>query len=95
MERVESRFSPLSLSSIASSKTKVSFITYVWDESKLDRGAGSDLDRVEQEDEAVVQSVQTGVRSRFYRGGRYSPSQERGVHHFHRLLVEFLRAPGG
>jgi phenylpropionate dioxygenase-like ring-hydroxylating dioxygenase large terminal subunit len=79
---------------LAADRTRVSFLTYVWDPSKLDRGAGSDLDRVEQEDEAVVQSVQTGVRSRFYRGGRYSPSQERGVHHFHRLLVELLRRGG-
>ena len=43
-----------------------------------------------------MQAVQRGVRSRLYRGGRYSPSRERGVHHFHRLLCEFLRksAPG-
>jgi choline monooxygenase len=76
-------------------RTKVSFLTYVWDASRLDAGAGSGLDQVEGEDEAVVQSVQTGVRSRFYRGGRYSPSQERGVHHFHRILAEFLkRSPG-
>jgi choline monooxygenase len=79
---------------LAVDRTKVSFLTYVWDESKLDRGAGSGLDRVEHEDEHVVESVQSGVRSRFYRGGRYSPAQERGVHHFHRLLVDFLkRAP--
>ena len=31
-----------------------------------------------------------GVRSRLYQGGRYSPTRERGVHHFHRLLCEFL-----
>ena len=78
---------------LAPDRTKVSFLTYVWDESKLDRGAGSGLDRVEREDEEVVESVQKGIRSRFWRGGRYSPTQEKGVHHFHRLLVETLRAP--
>jgi len=37
-----------------------------------------------------VSAVQKGVRSRLYRGGRYSPAQERGVHHFHRLLAQFM-----
>lgn len=70
--------------------TKVSFLSYVWDESKLDRGAGSGLDRVEREDEAVVEAVQAGTRSRFYDRGRYSPTREQGVHHFHRLLAAAL-----
>ncbi|TND02072.1 MAG: Rieske (2Fe-2S) domain-containing protein, partial [Bacteroidetes bacterium] len=35
---------------LAPDLTKVSFITYVYDESKLDRGAGGDLDKVERED---------------------------------------------
>jgi choline monooxygenase len=42
------------------------------------------------EDEEVVQQVQRGVQSRFYDRGRYSPSKERGVHQFHRLLCEFM-----
>ncbi len=71
-------------------RTRVSFRSYVWDAGKQGRGAGSALDRVEMEDESVVQAVQKGLRSRFYRRGRYSPSRERGVHHFHRLLCEFL-----
>ena len=70
--------------------TRIAFRSYVWDASKLDAGAGSALDRVEHEDEAIVQAVSRGVRSRFYRRGRYSPTRERGVHHFHRLLCEFL-----
>jgi phenylpropionate dioxygenase-like ring-hydroxylating dioxygenase large terminal subunit len=72
-------------------RTKVSFLSYVWDPSRLDRGAGAGLDRVEREDEAVVESVQRGVRSRLYRRGRYSPKRETGVHHFHTLLARFLR----
>lgn len=71
-------------------KTVVSFLTYVADESKLGKGAGADLDRVELEDEAVVESVQRGIRSRFYEHGRYSPTREQGTHHFHRLIAEFM-----
>ena len=71
-------------------RTRVSFLSYVWDRSKLDRGAGAGLDRVEREDEAVVESVQRGVRSRLYDRGRYSPTREQGVHHFHRLLAAVL-----
>ncbi|MFN7267250.1 MAG: SRPBCC family protein, partial [Bacteroidota bacterium] len=41
-------------------------------------------------DEEVVNNVQKGVRSRFYRHGRYSVTREQGTHHFHRLLSEFL-----
>ncbi len=76
---------------LAPDRTKVSFLSYVWDPARLDQGAGSGLDRVEREDEAVVEAVQTGVASRLYDRGRYSPSRETGVHHFHRLLLHFLR----
>lgn len=71
-------------------RTKVSFLSYIWDEAKLGQGAGAGLDRVEREDEVVVESVQRGVRSRLYDRGRYSPDREQGVHHFHRLLTRFL-----
>lgn len=75
---------------LAVDRTKVRFLSYVWDPSRLDRGAGSGLDRVEREDEAVVESVQRGVRSHFYQRGRYSPTRETGVHHFHRLIAGAL-----
>ena len=71
-------------------RTKVSFISYVYDPSKLDKGAGSALEKVEREDEFVVENVQKGVNSTFYKAGRFSPKREKGVHHFHRLLAEFL-----
>ncbi len=71
-------------------ETRVSFLTYVCDEERLDLGAGSGLDRVEREDEAAVEAVQRGVRSRLYERGRYSPARERGVHHFHRMLAQAL-----
>jgi len=67
--------------------TRISFLSYVCDPSRLDTGAGSDLDRVEREDEAVVEAVHKGLRSRLYERGRYSPTREQCVHHFHRLLA--------
>jgi len=77
---------------IARDTTVVEFITYVADELLLDRGAGADLHIVELEDEAVVESVQKGIRSRFYSQGRYSPTREQGTHHFHKLIAEFMNA---
>jgi choline monooxygenase len=71
-------------------RTRVLFRAYVGDAGKLGAGAGDGLDQVETEDEEVVRQVQRGVQSRFYRRGRYSPSKEQGVHHFHRLLGEFM-----
>jgi nitrite reductase/ring-hydroxylating ferredoxin subunit len=70
--------------------TTISFRAFVSEPALLDRGAGKDLERVELEDEALVERVQRGVRSRLCPRGRYSPSREQGVHHFHRLLVEAL-----
>lgn len=76
---------PLSLN-----KTKVSFITYVYDATKLNAGAGALLDKVEREDEFVVESVHKGLQSRLYTTGRFSPTREKGVHHFHSLLAHWL-----
>jgi len=72
------------------SECRVSFLTYVTDESKLNTGAGSGLDTVEHEDEDVVEHVQLGIRSRFYDHGRYSVKHEKGTHHFHSLIAEFM-----
>jgi choline monooxygenase len=71
-------------------RTKVRFRAFVHDPARLGSGAGAALDRVEREDESIVEAVQRGVRSRLYRRGRYSPTREQGVHHFHRLLAEAL-----
>lgn len=75
---------------LAIDKTRVCFYTYVWKEELRNMGAGNDLDKVEMEDEEVVENVQKGIRSRFYRHGRYSVTREQGTHHFHRLLAEFM-----
>jgi choline monooxygenase len=71
-------------------RTRVSFLSYVWAPERLDRGAGAGLDRVEREDEVIVEAVQQGLRSRLYRSGRFSPAREQGVHHFQRLLAGAL-----
>ncbi len=72
------------------SECKVSFITYVAEESMLNTGAGNGLDTVEMEDEEVVENVQKGIRSRFYSHGRYSVKHEKGTHHFHSLIAKSM-----
>jgi choline monooxygenase len=74
----------------AVNKTKVRFISYVWKDDLREKGAGTNLDKVEMEDEEIVEQVQKGVQSRFYKHGRYSVTREKGTHHFHRLLAQFL-----
>jgi choline monooxygenase len=74
-------------------RTKVAFHSYVWNAALRESGVGAGLDRVEMEDEAVVESVQRGVRSRLYDRGRYSERREVGTHHFHELLADFMRRP--
>jgi choline monooxygenase len=71
-------------------RTRVLFRSIVRDPAKLETGAGAGLDRVDAEDEAIVEAVQRGMRSRLYTRGRYSPTREQGVHHFHRLLAQFI-----
>ena len=39
----------------------------------------------------IVELVQKGVSSRYYDKGRFSPSMEQGVHHFHSLISDFLK----
>ena len=78
---------------IAAGRTGVRFLSYVRDATLRAGSAGDGLHDVELEDEAVVESVQRGMRSRFYTRGRYSPTREAAVHHFHRTLAAMV--PGG
>ena len=71
-------------------RTRVTFRAYVSDPDRIATSAGSDLHRVEMEDEEIVEAVQRGVRSRLYDTGRYSPRRERGPYHFHGLLARVL-----
>ncbi len=61
---------------IGLNKTEVSFIIYVYDASKLEKGAVSILDKVELEDEVVVENIQKGVSSSFYKANRFSLTRE-------------------
>jgi|SRR6185436_13874277 len=75
---------------VSVNKSTVSFVTYIYDEAKQNSGAGADLNTVEMEDEEVVQNVQRGIQSRFYKHGRFSVTREQGVHHFQRLISKAL-----
>ena len=71
-------------------KTEVQFHIYLlpgYDQSDFQNAT---IHQTELEDEAIVENVQKGVTSRFYRGGRFSVKYESGVHHFQRLLVNCL-----
>ena len=74
---------------LAYDRTKVSFRTYRFENQPFNRTVNN-LENTEMEDEAVVESVQKGVKSRFYESGRFSPTMEKGVHHFHQLIDNFL-----
>jgi choline monooxygenase len=71
-------------------RTKVSFLTYLWHPEQWEAGADKMMDRVEREDEAIVEAVHRGVKSRLYKKGRFSPKREQGCHHFHRLIAKYL-----
>jgi choline monooxygenase len=75
---------------VGAQRTRVLFRAWTWDESLRAQGAGGGLDQVEMEDEAVVVASQQGMRASLAKRGRYSPTKETGVHHFHRLLAAAL-----
>ena len=69
--------------------SRVRFRTYAF-RGQAHRRIVNRIDQTELEDEAVVESVQLGIRSRFYRQGRFSPTMEKCVHHFHQLVGRFM-----
>ena len=77
---------------INKNRTKVSFIQFMMDESKYDLGAGGLIDKVEREDEFVVEEVSKGLESRYYSTGRFSPTKETAIHHFHSLIAKFINS---
>ncbi len=83
------------VSPLGAARTRVSFISYVWNESLREQGVGSNLHKVEMEDEEVVESVQRGVSSRLYDRGRFSARREVGTHHFHHMLAQFMNGSEG
>lgn len=74
---------------LSPARTRVRFRTYAF-RGQAHRRTANRIGQTELEDEAVVESVQSGIRSRFYRQGRFSPTMEKCVHHFHQLLGRFM-----
>lgn len=76
---------------LAKDKTRVRFLSYLLPGAEKAGFSKEMLHQTEMEDEEVVMSVQKGLQSRFYQYGRFSPSREQGVHHFHCLLADALK----
>jgi choline monooxygenase len=51
-------------------------------------------DEIQLEDIDICEAVQRGLRSTTYDNGRYSPSRENGVHHFHGLYAKAMSSGG-
>ena len=75
---------------ISKEKTRVRFLSYSIGATAQPQEGDASLERVELEDQSVVQNVQKGIKSRHYKRGRYSPNHEKGVHYFHRLIENYL-----
>jgi choline monooxygenase len=70
---------------------RVVYRRWIADPTRLDQGAGGDLQTVEQQDQQVIQRVQAGVGARLYRSGTYAPRHEDGVRAFHRWVRDAAR----
>jgi choline monooxygenase len=75
---------------LAVNRSCIRYITYVYNQSKMQSYSHDLIEKTEYEDEAIVAQVQKGMQSRLYKHGRYSPQWEPNVHHFHTLLSSFL-----
>ncbi len=77
-------------------RMKVVFDFYFADVSDAARAANADSmavsGRIQDEDQAICESVHRGLGSRAYGAGRLSPRREAGERLFHRLLAADLRA---
>jgi choline monooxygenase len=76
-------------------RTEVIFDFYFADVSPAARAANLESiaisEQIQDEDVAICQSVQRGLKSRAYSAGRLSVRREGGEHLFHRLLAHDLR----
>lgn len=72
-------------------RSKVLFLNYIYDMDIWNKNNYGQLsEKVEREDEFVVESVQKGLKNKFYQSGRYSPKREKGVHQFHQLVAKYM-----
>ena len=51
--------------------------------------------QIQMEDIAICEKVQKNLRSRSYSRGRFSVTQEKGVHAFHRMYAEWMKRSSG
>ena len=76
-------------------RTEVIFDFYFADVSAAARAANLDSiaisEQIQDEDVAICESVQRGLKSRAYGAGRLSVRREAGEHLFHRLLAHDLK----
>lgn len=70
-------------------ETEVIFKTYKFEGTEFNF-EDNNIDQTELEDETVVESVQKGIQSSLYKSGRFSPTMEKCVHHFHTLMTDFI-----
>jgi len=75
---------------ISKEKTRVRFLSFSISKMAQSQGGDATLERIELEDQSVVKSVHKGIKSRYYKRGRYSPEYEKGVHHFHKMIAQLL-----
>ncbi len=75
---------------IAPERTLVVFEWYARGEPPADLVGFSD--EIQAEDVTICETVQRNLHSPAAQPGRYSPTRENGVHHFHRLWLETMRA---
>ena len=69
-------------------KQKSAYFGLVSDSSKIGIGAGGELDTVEHEDQWIVESCNKGMKSILYRAWAIFANNGKGVHHFHRMLMD-------
>ncbi len=73
---------------ISKNRTRIKYRIYNLKGRNIPENSLSSVDTVESEDQRVVLNVQKGIKSRYYKPGRFSPDLEKGVHYFHRLISE-------
>jgi len=75
---------------ISINKTRIRFLSYPIKGKKQPENINSSLNVVEKEDQEIVLNIQRGVSTLSYNTGKYSAIHEKGVHHFHRLISQYL-----
>jgi choline monooxygenase len=71
-------------------KTRIRYHSWAWD---TPTGLDSlQLSAIEQEDDAIVEEVQQGIKSRLYQGGSLAPKLEIAIHHLQTELITRLKA---